>query len=111
MEACVNSRPLTYLSQEDGSYPITPAHFLIGRPTILSKASEPERPAEFSLTERLEIRLQHLESFWNFWTDEYIECLPPYYGTDKTSELVPESLVLIHDENKKSDTRLSCTNR
>ena len=101
VEACVNSRPLTYLSQEDGSYPITPAHFLIGRPTILSKASEPERPAEFSLTERLEIRLQHLESFWNFWTDEYIKCLPPYYGTDKTSELVPESLVLIHDENKK----------
>ena len=102
VEACINSRPLTYPDAEaDSSGPLTPSHFLLGRPSVLAPASSPGESelSQPDLRVRLEVRLQHIEHFWSIWKDQYIKNLPPCTGAPVTSGLSVGSLVLIHDEN------------
>lgn len=69
IEAILNSRPLTPLSSDctDPS-PLTPGHFLIGRPlmSIPTKPITATRPNRYELIEKIR---QH---FWERWSREYI---------------------------------------
>lgn len=69
IEAILNSRPLTPLSSNctDPS-PLTPGHFLIGRPltSIPTKPITATRPNRYELIEKIR---QH---FWERWRREYI---------------------------------------
>ena len=102
VEACVNSRPLTYQDSEaDSPAALTPSHFLIGRSSGMVPADEPGESElrQPDLRERLEVRLQHVQQFWDMWKEGYIRNLPPCTGNVVKPVLVEGSLVLISDEN------------
>lgn len=75
VEACLNSRPLTALSNEQSDLlALTPAHFLIGEPII--------SPLMRDYTETPSNRLSHFEllqkfanEFWARWSDEHVKSL------------------------------------
>ena len=72
IEGLLNSRPLTPLSSDSSDLsPLTPAHFLIGRP--LDSIADPDlthlpenRLSRWQLIQRLQ---QH---FWRRWSQEYV---------------------------------------
>lgn len=72
IEAILNSRPLHPLSSDPTDLnPITPSHFLIGRPTT----ALPDRPLQQVPENRLELysRLQKLiQTFWDRWRKDYV---------------------------------------
>ena len=67
VEACLNSRPLTFASGEiEHENPLTPAHFLIGRPPLVQIPTEETNVAITGqdLREREIIRRTVLDLFW-----------------------------------------------
>ena len=75
IEACLNSRP--YLAQSahdsEGEAPLTPGHFLIGRPLL----AYPEAPADpsMSLKSRWELCKALVQEFWEAWSTGYLKSL------------------------------------
>ncbi|GFX21870.1 uncharacterized protein TNCV_2311481 [Trichonephila clavipes] len=74
IEACLNSRPLTPLSNDPQDLqPLTPGHFLIGAPMASFPEEVPSQPA--CLKKRWNL-IQHLRSqFWRRWHLEYLNQL------------------------------------
>lgn len=100
VEAILNSRPLTPISSDPHDFlPLTPAHFLIGRPlTAPVQADVKDAPAH-SITryQRIEQIKQH---FWSRWSKEYVSELQmrgkwKQHGDD----LKEGTLILIKDDN------------
>jgi len=101
VEGCVNSRPLTFLSDEASeALPLTPSHFLIGKSNIY----EPDDPSQSAsgtredLVQRKLVKDSLLDRFWSLWSNEYIRSLPIWRGSDKESQIQKNSLVLIREE-------------
>ncbi|CAK1601390.1 unnamed protein product [Parnassius mnemosyne] len=72
IEGVLNSRPLTPLSTDpDDLLPLTPGHFLIGRPiTSLPSQNYEEVPSSrLSRYQRIQQLRQH---FWRRWSKEYL---------------------------------------
>lgn len=100
IEAVLNSRPISPLSTDPNDLlPLTPAHFLIGRPLTA--------PACRDLTEMTTQRLvrydrveQMRQHFWARWAKEYISELQKRtkWQTYKDT-IIPNTLVLIKDDN------------
>ncbi|XP_057656784.1 uncharacterized protein LOC130894180 [Diorhabda carinulata] len=99
IEAILNSRPLCPLSTNplDPS-PLTPAHFIIGRPltSILEPVMILEKESRLSRYQKIENARQH---FWTRWYKEYISELQQR-SKWKTNhgELAEGILVLIKDD-------------
>lgn len=100
IEAVLNSRPITPLSSDSHDLnPLTPAHFLIGRPLT----SPPEREATAAPAHTLS-RYQRIEqlrqAFWRRWATEYISELQrrSKWHTNK-DDIDVGTLVLIKDDN------------
>lgn len=101
IEACLNSRPLTPLSDDPNDLqPLTPGHFLIGTALIA--------PAEYNLGEVPDNRLsrwQRVEKlrqeFWRRWSTEYLNQLQPRNKWQKTNlrPLKVGSTVILREEN------------
>lgn len=101
IEAMLNSRPLSPLSS-DPNYllPLTPAHFLIGRPLV----AVPEPSLQDVPTNRLkrfQVLQQLCQHFWKRWEKEYIAELQ---GRQKWRSMKPEqlkenTLVLIKEDH------------
>lgn len=100
VEACLNSRPLTPLSDDpDDLEPLTPAHFLVG--TSLQAIQDVDivsipsnRLSSFQLVQQ---RLQH---FWNRWRREYLCQLQARTKRWKPAIAIEiGKLVVIKDEN------------
>ncbi len=72
-EACLNSRPLVPLpNEDDGIEALTPGHFLIGRPL----ESLPDPPSSYMMILRWWILCQALtRHFWKRWSTDYSACL------------------------------------
>ena len=75
VEAVLNSRPLTYVSSEDTTEPLTPSHLLVGY-RILT-LPDPTIPDDSDYTpENLTRRMSHLAKtlgrFWKRWKREYL---------------------------------------
>ena len=71
----LNSRPLTYVSSEDTTEPLTPSHLLVGY-RILT-LPDPTIPDDSDYTqENLTRRMSHLAktlgTFWKRWKREYL---------------------------------------
>lgn len=101
IEAILNSRPLTPLSSHpEDLTPLTPGHFLIGRPmTALPTKDYQNSKTETHLTryQRIEQLRQH---FWARWSKEYISELQirtKWQTPSKPLEI--NSLVLIKEDN------------
>ena len=79
VEACLNSRPLTFVGDEvDSEVPLTPAHFLgtppIGTHTQLSDLNLVEDQltvTDKDLVVKNKVRNQLLEYFWEVWSQDY----------------------------------------
>lgn len=104
IEACINSRPLTYVGEECGNAPpLTPSHFLIGRPAGFKIENVNEcivQSAVKDLSVREQIRQLQLEKFWKMWSCDYIRNLPPAVkGFVPKCNLKEGSLVLIKEDN------------
>ena len=99
IEACLNSRPLSPLTSEiDDLDVLTPAHFLIGEPTIIVPNKEPPAVAENRLS-RYQLQQRMLNDLWKKWSTEYLHHLQErskWRGTEKNFAV--GELVLIHDD-------------
>ncbi|XP_030758533.1 uncharacterized protein LOC115884174 [Sitophilus oryzae] len=101
IEGALNSRPLSPLSSDpQDPTPLTPGHFLVGRPlTALPEADHTSIPeARLKKFEHLQAMIQH---FWKRWNIEYISELQSRLKWKKSfSELLKiGSLVVIKEEN------------
>ena len=101
IEACINSRPLTflgdYINSED---PITPAHFLLRRSEGYFSGSPLNVMPDSSqhLAVRLQFRKLLLDKFWSIWSTEYLRNLPPCVGPQGKGRPIVGSVVLVEDE-------------
>lgn len=100
IEAVLNSRPLSPLSSDSNDFlPLTPAHFLIGRPLTapICENLTTIEPARLGRYDRVEQLRQH---FWQRWSKEYVSELQTRTKWKVNSEdITPDSLVLIKEEN------------
>ncbi|XP_069161797.1 uncharacterized protein [Procambarus clarkii] len=114
IEARVNNRPLTYLSDDVlQREPLSPAHLMYGKPlsTLVSLTDEePEDPSyvrESDLVQRFK-HLSRVISRWNdVWTREYLTALREYhYGANKPYnriKLNPGDIVLVDSDGLHSE--------
>lgn len=100
IEAILNSRPLSPMSADPQDYlPLSPAHFLIGRPLT--------SPACTDLTEVPTLRLnqyqrveQIRQHFWIRWAKEYVsEMQTRRKWKENKADLKPNTLVVIKEDN------------
>ena len=102
VEAIVNSRPLSYLSSEDLTEPLTLSHLLAGRRILsLPDSSGANTDANDEIfvvsSEDLNFRLQHLtralDYYWVQWRDECLLVFRERYHTI-TNVGVPQSPIV-----------------
>ncbi|KAG1652582.1 hypothetical protein GQR58_026226 [Nymphon striatum] len=102
IEACINSRPLTFVSDEpEPPCPLTPACFLIGRTSLFNTLKYLELPAinHQTINANLAHQKQLLQEFWYHWHNSYIKNLPTWKGMGKAKTLKENTLVLIRTDN------------
>ena len=100
VEALVNSRPMTYVSEDINDYePLTPNHFILGRPSKnLNMATIYEDDVNHRKRWR---RSQALANqFWKRWLTEYLPTLTiRSKWTSKTANVNVGDLVLMNETN------------
>ncbi|GFW40650.1 uncharacterized protein TNCV_2835941 [Trichonephila clavipes] len=99
IEACLNSRPLTPLSNDPQDLqPLTPGHFLIGAPMASFPEEVPSQPA--CLKKRWNL-IQHLRSqFWRRWHLKYLNQLQQRTKWNKPRRnLKVNDIVLVKEDN------------
>ena len=110
-EAVINSRPLTYIMNDDTEEPLTPSHLLTGRrilslPDHLCQDMEEE---EFEVgTDLLTRRARHLNSvlnrFWERWKREYLlelrESHRYHRGHINPSRVSVDDVVVVHSTDQ-----------
>nr|XP_018910421.1 PREDICTED: uncharacterized protein LOC109039408 [Bemisia tabaci] len=102
VEACLNSRPLTALSNDPQDLePLTPGHFLIGEPLTLlplSVALKPDIDERCTLKSKFLLQQERLCNFWNRWQREYLAQLHQRAKWKCPEEnLTPGTLVAIQE--------------
>ncbi|XP_055622512.1 uncharacterized protein LOC129766082 [Toxorhynchites rutilus septentrionalis] len=71
-ECCLNSRPLTQLSDDPGDLqPLTPGHFLVGS-SLHALPDEDYTHINFGRLNQWEIVQRRLQDFWKRWRTEYL---------------------------------------
>lgn len=99
VEAILNSRPLSPLSSDPNDFfPLTPGHFLIGRPLTSLPAPDLQdiNPNRLHRYARIEQARQHV---WSRWSREYIcELQHRTKWQSQQTNIKPNQLVLIKDD-------------
>ena len=109
VEAVLNSRPLSYVSSEDVTEPLTPSHLLTGyRVLSLPDPDTPNDDPDFSsdsaacLTRRMHHLTKSLQQFWRRWKREYLLELREHHRTQlsRGETRIPEvgEVVTVYDE-------------
>lgn len=100
IEAILNSRPLCPLSSSPNDFtPLTPGHFLIGRPltSLPSPSLEDYKVSRLDRYQRIEQARQH---FWRRWQSEYItELQSRLKWRVRCRDLQPNDVVLLKEDN------------
>ncbi|KAJ8018051.1 hypothetical protein HOLleu_44175 [Holothuria leucospilota] len=103
IEACINSRPLTYVGTDvNDPAPLSPSHFLLGR-TI---SCQPETGQETvttrqDLVDRSLLCKHRADLFWERWKNDYLRNLPPAIQKFKAkNNLEIGSVVLIKEDRR-----------
>ncbi|XP_076278422.1 uncharacterized protein LOC143208163 [Lasioglossum baleicum] len=99
IEACLNSRPLTPLSEDPHDFdPLTPGHFLVGEP-IHSPPEAPPNDATCTLTSRWRLITNMHDHFWRRWSKEYVNTLQQRTKWQRRQEnLRVGAIVLVKDD-------------
>lgn len=73
VEAILNSRPLAPLDapSDDGINPLTPAHFLVGRP-LLALPYHHDLDTKITLLRRWNLVERLAHNIWQRWKEEYL---------------------------------------
>ena len=72
IEACLNSRPLTEISNDPSDLsPLTPGHFLIGR-AITSLVEADLTEVKLGLVDRWKLLSKMTQLFWKRWSSEFL---------------------------------------
>lgn len=114
VEGVLNSRPLSYLTEEDQDEPLTPAHLVTGHRllTLPDPATLPDSDDDEDFTptpEKLTKRMKHLatvkDRFWQRWREEYLKELREFHRTLSTSKGVERPVtegeaVVLFDESQ-----------
>lgn len=101
VEACLNSRPLSPLSEDPTDLnPLTPGHFLVGSPLL----AVPERDltdATLNTLSRWEKTQQMMQHFWRRWVREYISLLQTRtkWQAPTDNQIQVGDMVLVKQEN------------
>lgn len=101
IEACLNSRPLSYLSDNpDDPMPLTPGHFIIGEPLLTIPDETYEEKDNISNLRRWKYCQKMMNDFWKKWSNEYLVTLNQRYKwTTKKTEPEIDDIVIIRDKN------------
>ena len=76
IESILNSRPLAAMSNDPNDLqPITPAHFLLGRPANDIPSAFDNMDENISLTQRFKLLERIKRSFWKSWYRDYLVIL------------------------------------
>ncbi|XP_066932794.1 uncharacterized protein [Clytia hemisphaerica] len=101
VEAVLNSRPLTYVSNDPNDLePLTPNHFLLGRPS-----SKPITSVDYEIRSAPRKKWKQVQSitnqFWDRWSKEYLATLTTRSKWRKTSSpaLKEGDLVMMLEKN------------
>jgi len=101
IEACLNSRPLTPISNDPTDLQaLTPGHFLIGE--ALNAIPEHDlSEAPLNRLTRYQLITQVKQSFWSRWSQEYISQLQQRSKWKRAKDANPKigTIVLIKNEN------------
>lgn len=100
IEACLNSRPISVVSNEIGDpSPLTPGHFLIGEPLVTIPETNYET-STLSTLKRWQLTQRMLQNFWRRWSNEYLsQQLQRYKWTHKLPEPQIGDVVLIKEDD------------
>ncbi|XP_059050688.1 uncharacterized protein LOC131845624 [Achroia grisella] len=102
IEACLNSRPLSQLSDDPSDpLPLTPGHFLVGEP-IISVVDNFHYNQISNVTglERWRLVQKMINDFWNRWSKDYLLHLDKRYKWSiKRSEPDIDDIVIVREEN------------
>lgn len=101
IESIVNSRPISPLSNDPQDLsPLTPAHFLIGRPLTAIPEDDftTTKEGHLSVYQRLQQTIQH---FWKRWKRDYINNLQAQqkWRTSSGKQINKDMLVLLVDDD------------
>ncbi|UYV66382.1 hypothetical protein LAZ67_4001500 [Cordylochernes scorpioides] len=98
IEACLNSRPICPPSSDSDDFnPLTPGHFLIGRPlTALPESNDDDAPINYLDRWRLNQKIKNV--FWKRWNREYLNNLQQRLKWQNTSPNIKKGdLILLKD--------------
>lgn len=102
----LNSRPLTYVSENHEEFVLTPSHFLHGgRVSVLPSTHGVPRgksEADKLLAEQWKIRNHYLQEFWRRWYKDYLLTLSMFHqvhNPQRYEKLEVGDLVVIENEN------------
>ncbi|UYV63476.1 hypothetical protein LAZ67_2004175 [Cordylochernes scorpioides] len=99
IEACLNSRPICPLSSDSDDFnPLTPGHFLIGRPLTAPPESNEDDDVPINYLDRLRLNQKIKNVFWKRWNREYLNNLQQRLKWQNSSPNIKEGdLILLKD--------------
>jgi hypothetical protein len=100
IEACLNSRPITPLSNDPTDLSaLTPGHFLIGE-TLMSPPQHDVTDVPTTRLSRYQVLEKLRQHFWTRWSKEYLHQLQQRGKWHKTRQPPPLGhLVLLREDN------------
>ena len=109
VECILNSRPLSYMSDEADGEVLTPSHLLVGRrllslPTGMGNNLKlDDNDNQYALSKRFLHLTRLLSHFWNRWRREYLTDLRETHklNNNKSVDISPGDVVLIHEDSAK----------
>ena len=107
IESWLNSRPLlTSYEDIDGIQPLTPGHFMIGRPLeTLPDPTYVTQAKPSSVLKRWHLCQALVRHFWKRWSSEYLNTLRGIHKwRHPTRDLTIGDIVLLKEDNQNSTT-------
>ncbi|XP_064475845.1 uncharacterized protein LOC135389743 [Ornithodoros turicata] len=102
IEAVLNSRPITYVYENENEQPLSPAECLAGKRLVTipdcTAESLPENTAT-NLQRFWQQRTSSLKTFWERWYKEYLTELRNFSTKSRGRQLHVDDLVIIRKEN------------
>ncbi|XP_026741350.1 uncharacterized protein LOC113503524 [Trichoplusia ni] len=100
IEACLNSRPLSYVEDQDKMSVLTPGHFLLGESPVVPPDASYESTTNITNLKRWQLCQKMMRDFWRRWSHDYLhQFLQRYRWSYKTPEPSLGSIVLVKEDN------------
>lgn len=99
IEACLNSRPLSEMSDHPTDLePLTPGHLLIGEPLVVIPSPDVTE-VKMNVLDRWQLTTRMVQNFWKRWQSEYLSRMQERFKwKNETSEFNVGDLVIIKDQ-------------